>query len=281
MSHTNSTTNYALPQFLTTDKPAWLTDINNAFSDIDAAVYAAKSKADTAFTDAGNAQTDATTAINNAAAADAKGSGALASIESTFDSTAIYSVGAKVIYNSLLYRCIAAVVTPGPWTGSDNWERVNVDTLISTVDNKVGSLTSLSTTDKSSTVNAINEVNGKTDTILANLGTRLVGAWTADSSSANNTYLTDELDVTAGTYLIIMSYPDISATSFVASLYNKTNNSVYDNTYMLAQSLGNKAVLTAFSGAAKICIASAQSGSCNFSNKNRGGIRAIKLSSNY
>ena len=35
MSHTNSTTNYALPQFLTTDKPAWLTDVNNAFSDID------------------------------------------------------------------------------------------------------------------------------------------------------------------------------------------------------------------------------------------------------
>lgn len=160
MSHTNSTTNYALPQFLTSDKPAWLTDINNAFSDIDTAVYAAKSKADTAFTDAGNAQTDATTAINNAAAADAKGSGALASIEVAFDPTTIYAVGARVIYNSLLYRCIVAVVTPGPWTGSDNWERITIDNLISTVDSKVGSLSSLSTTDKTSIVNAINEVNG-------------------------------------------------------------------------------------------------------------------------
>lgn len=160
MSHTNSTTNYGLPQFLTSDKPAWLTDINNAFSDIDTAVYNAQTKADTAYTDAGNAQLDATTAINNAAAADGKGSGALASIETTFDPTTIYSVGAKVIYNSLLYRCIVAVVTPGPWTGSTNWERITVDNLISAADSKIGNTASLTTTDKSSCVGAINEVNG-------------------------------------------------------------------------------------------------------------------------
>ena len=159
MSHTNSTTNYGLPQFLTSDKPAWLTDVNNAFSDIDTAVYNAQTKADTAYTDAGNAQGDATTAINNAAAADAKGSGAIASIEAAFDPTTIYSVGAKVMYNSLLYRCIVAVVTPGPWTGSDNWERITVDSLISTTDSKIGYLTSLSTIDKTSIVNAVNEVN--------------------------------------------------------------------------------------------------------------------------
>lgn len=169
MSHTNSTTNYALPQFLTSDKPAWLTDVNNAFSDIDTAVYAAQSKADTAYTDAGNAQLDATTAINNAAAADAKGSGAIASIEAAFDPTTIYPVGAKVMYNSLLYRCTVAIVTPGPWTGSDNWERVTVDNLISSLDAKIGSLSSLATTDKTSIVNAINEVKGvlKSEVITA------------------------------------------------------------------------------------------------------------------
>ena len=48
MSHTNTTTNYALPQFITTDKPAWLTDINGAFSTIDTAVDAAKDAADAA-----------------------------------------------------------------------------------------------------------------------------------------------------------------------------------------------------------------------------------------
>jgi hypothetical protein len=161
MSHTNSTTNYGLPQFLTSDKPAWLTDVNNAYSNIDSAIYAAQTKADTAYNDAGNAQSDATTAINDAAAADAKGSGAIASIEAAFDPTTIYSVGAKVMYNSLLYRCIVAVTTPGPWTGSDNWERITVDNLITSTNAMIGSLGSLSTADKSSIVNAVNEVNGK------------------------------------------------------------------------------------------------------------------------
>lgn len=179
MSHTNSTTNYSLPQFLPTDKPAWLTDINGAFSDLDTAVHNAQTKADTAFTDAGNAQADATTAINNAAAADAKASGAIASIELAFDPTTIYPVGSKVMYNALLYRCVVAVVTPGPWTGSDNWERINVDTLISTVDGKIGSLPSLATTDKTSVVNAINEVNG-----IAT-GTTVSTAFTAQTNISN------------------------------------------------------------------------------------------------
>lgn len=38
MAHTNSTTNYNLPQFISTDKPAWLSDINGAFYDIDEAI---------------------------------------------------------------------------------------------------------------------------------------------------------------------------------------------------------------------------------------------------
>ena len=40
MSHTNSTTNYNLPQFVGTDTPGWLTDVNGAMSDIDAAIFA-------------------------------------------------------------------------------------------------------------------------------------------------------------------------------------------------------------------------------------------------
>lgn len=40
MSHTNNTTHYSLPQFIGTDTPAWLTDVNSAMSDIDAAIYA-------------------------------------------------------------------------------------------------------------------------------------------------------------------------------------------------------------------------------------------------
>ena len=59
MSHTNSTTNYSLPQFVGTDKPAWLTDINGAFSAIDTNL---KSVSDTATT-AGATATTASTNI--------------------------------------------------------------------------------------------------------------------------------------------------------------------------------------------------------------------------
>ena len=54
MSHTNSTTNYSLPQFVGSDKPAWLTDINGAFSAIDTAI---KNAADAATSAAGSATT--------------------------------------------------------------------------------------------------------------------------------------------------------------------------------------------------------------------------------
>lgn len=64
MSHTNSTTNYNLPQFVGTDKPAWLTDINGAFSAIDTAIKSAKDTADTAAGDATTANTAIGTLAN-------------------------------------------------------------------------------------------------------------------------------------------------------------------------------------------------------------------------
>ncbi len=130
MSHTNSTPNYALPQFTPTDKPAWLVDINAAFSDIDGAIKNTSDAAGAAQSDATQALLDASNADTKATAADTKGAGALASIEAQFDPTTIYAVGAKVIYNSLLYICTTAVVTPGPWTGAANWDRVTVNTII-------------------------------------------------------------------------------------------------------------------------------------------------------
>lgn len=142
MGHTNSTTYYNLPQFLTSDKPAWLTDINNAFLDIDTAVHAAQSDATTAGNNATQALSDAGAASTAAATADAKGAGALASIEAAFDSTTVYSVGQKVIYNSLLYVCSVAVVTPGPWTGSANWTRITVDDQIDTANAAIAAVDS-------------------------------------------------------------------------------------------------------------------------------------------
>lgn len=58
MSHTNSTANYNLPQFVGSDTPAWLTDVNGAMSAIDSQM---KTNADNAST----ANTSATTANTN------------------------------------------------------------------------------------------------------------------------------------------------------------------------------------------------------------------------
>ena len=56
MSHTNSTPNYNLPQFVGTDKPTWLNDVNGAFSSIDTQMKANSDSATTANTTASTAQ---------------------------------------------------------------------------------------------------------------------------------------------------------------------------------------------------------------------------------
>lgn len=140
MGHTNSTTNYNLPQFITTDKPAWLTDVNNAYSAIDIGIHAAKTAADTAQGDATTALGNAGTAQTTANTADGKASGAIASISEAFLDSSTYAVGDLVIYNNLLYKCHTAVVTPGAWTGSANWSRTDVDTLLSETPKALGDL---------------------------------------------------------------------------------------------------------------------------------------------
>lgn len=133
MGHTNSTTNYSLPQFVSSDKPAWLTDINGAFSDIDTAIDAAKDAADDAQGDATQALSDASAAASTANTAKSEADGAIASISESFDAASVYNIGDLVIYNNLLYRCKVAVTTPGAWTGSTNWDRITLDNLIMSI----------------------------------------------------------------------------------------------------------------------------------------------------
>lgn len=64
MSHTNSTTNYNLPQFIGTDKPTWLNDVNGAMSAIDAQMKANADSATSASTSATTANTNIGTLAN-------------------------------------------------------------------------------------------------------------------------------------------------------------------------------------------------------------------------
>lgn len=129
MSHTNSTTHYGLPQFITSDKPAWLTDVNAAMSAIDTGIYNAKDAADNAQSDATQALTDSGTALSTANSANSKATGAIASLANDFSAASTYAVGDYVMYNSLLYVCSVAVTTPGAWTGVTNWSRALVSDL--------------------------------------------------------------------------------------------------------------------------------------------------------
>lgn len=58
MSSTNKTTNYQLSQFVGTDKPAWLTDVNTDMQKIDIAIKGVSDVANGADTKADSAKTD-------------------------------------------------------------------------------------------------------------------------------------------------------------------------------------------------------------------------------
>ena len=84
MGATNHTTNYNLPQFVGSDKPTWLGDVNGAMSAIDTQMKAnatasatADTKAETALTNAQTAQTTATGAQSTADTASSTATNAL------------------------------------------------------------------------------------------------------------------------------------------------------------------------------------------------------------
>lgn len=127
MAHTNSTTHYEYPQFIGTDKPGWLTDVNTAYSDIDTDIYTAQTKADSAYTladtaegKADNAQLTANTAVTNAGTANTN-IGTMANLTTT--------------------------------------EKSSLVGAINEVDSDIGDLTNLDTETKTNLVSAINEVN--------------------------------------------------------------------------------------------------------------------------
>lgn len=69
MGHTNETSNYHLPQFVGTDKPTWLGDVNGAMLTIDGAIAGVASDATGAVSVANGAATLATSASEAASAA--------------------------------------------------------------------------------------------------------------------------------------------------------------------------------------------------------------------
>lgn len=146
MSATNSTANYSLPIFVSSDVPSWLTDWNGAMGDIDTAIAAAKAVADSALLASGNNSSDITTI-----------QGQITSLQTTVGThtTQIGTISGNI-------NTINSLIGNGTPTTTDQ----TIIGAINELHANQGDLTNLTTTNKSSFVAAINEINqggGATD----------------------------------------------------------------------------------------------------------------------
>lgn len=140
MSATNATTNYALPIFIGTDKPAWLVDWNSAMTDIDAAIK--------------GVDTDVQGAI-----VDISG---LTSTVASHTSTLSTISGQITVINTNLNTATGNINTINSLIGNGTPTTTD-QTLIGAINElhaNQGDLAQLQTTDKSSLVAAINEILG-------------------------------------------------------------------------------------------------------------------------
>ena len=138
MSATNSTANYSLPIFVSSDVPSWLTDWNGAMGDIDTAIAAAKAVADSALLASGNNTSDITTI-----------QGQITSLQNTVGThtTQIGTISGNI-------NTINSLIGNGTPTTTDQ----TIIGAINELHANQGDLTTLTTTDKTSLVAAINEV---------------------------------------------------------------------------------------------------------------------------
>lgn len=130
MGHTNQTANYNLPQFVGTDKPSWLGDINDAFATIDTAIAAAASEASTAD---GKADALGTTVSGH--------------------TTQIGTLQNTVTTQGNTLNTVTSLIGNGTPTTTDQ----TIIGAINELHADQGDLDDLTTTDKSSLVAAINE----------------------------------------------------------------------------------------------------------------------------
>lgn len=130
MGHTNQTANYNLPQFVGTDKPSWLGDINDAFAAIDTAIAAAASEASTA-----DGKADTLTTIVSG------------------HTTQIGTLQNTVTTQGNTLNTVTSLIGNGTPTTTDQ----TIIGAINELHADQGDLDNLQTTDKSSLVAAINE----------------------------------------------------------------------------------------------------------------------------
>lgn len=147
MGHTNSTANLSLPQFIGTDKPTWLGDVNGAFSALDSYAGTNDAAVAAAASDASSAISQAAAAVNTANTANTTAGNA-----STAATAAVTAANqANALSNQVALRT-------GVLADLHTTDKTSIVNAINEVKDAEGDLSSLNTTDKTSLVAAINEV---------------------------------------------------------------------------------------------------------------------------
>lgn len=133
--HTNSTQNYNLPQFIGSDKPTWLGDVNTAMSTIDTAIGTNTSNISSLGT-----RVTSTEGIASQASTD------VASLRGTVNTLSDDVTTVTTTANNAQSTATSALNTANSANGKADSNAT-----------KIGDLTSLTTTDKTDVVSAINE----------------------------------------------------------------------------------------------------------------------------
>lgn len=204
MSSTNVTEFYGLTQYVGTDKPSF-TDNNEAFRAVDAALHGAVTgvedasdaitlltgrvgaaeEAVTELSGTVGTQGDAITVLQNKEISQdrdiAEAKAAALDMICAFNEEAAQSVHAYAIddffrYNDVLYKATAVINIGDTIIPNTNCVATNVTEQLSNDVDKVGDLSSLTTTNKDSAVAAINEVNAGLTDVKTDITKNTVGA---------------------------------------------------------------------------------------------------------
>ena len=242
MSHTNTTTNYGLPQFLSSDKPAWMADINVAFADIDTQM---KLNADAA----ADAQSDVNDASLNFAAG--------------YSNASTYDVGDVVVYNNRMYICDVAVTVPESFDIA-KWTYYRVSNTADAVENLTSAENALESLVGSTDISAIGDgtVTGAIDTINTNLSDLSgVGATlatvtqsaTVSNLSTLNNYRYLAILGTASDFIYVSGIIPIHQAKQLKSVSPKWHFETYDGSRNMVNinfsDIDNNNITTTFSGA--------------------------------
>lgn len=96
-------------------------------------------------------------------------------------------------------------------------------------------------------------------------------AWTATSSNAYGTLLTQKVTVPPGTYIVTASLPTISTSTYMAGIEPSAD------TYINGPMYTKTSFVMQFASSTQLYMISAGSTACTFSNLGRGGLKALRI----